>query len=147
MSRHSSVSRSDLAGRVLGVEHHGEAFPVRARRPFLGSSRFCLQSRLVEGPLVVGCLRVTGRFKPAQSHRGEAQAALRAVPRVTGPGRRPLLIRGNPLERMTGIEPALSAWEAGEPTVRWCFQAQRWPFEGPVWRLFRRAGARGGPSS
>jgi hypothetical protein len=25
------------------------------------------------------------------------------------------------------------------------FSAQRWPFEGPVWRLFRRAGARGGP--
>jgi hypothetical protein len=55
------------------------------------------------------------------------------------------LIRGNAVERMTGIEPALSAWEAGEPTVRWCFQAQRWPFEGPVWWLFRKAGARGGP--
>ena len=26
------------------------------------------------------------------------------------------LIRGNAVERMTGIEPALSAWEAGEPT-------------------------------
>ena len=35
------------------------------------------------------------------------------------------------LERMTGSNPALSAWEAYEPTARWCFQAQRWPFGGP----------------
>jgi hypothetical protein len=46
---------------------------------------------------------------------------------------------------MTGIEPALSAWEAGEPTFSWCFQTQRWPFGSPVWWLFRRVGARGGP--
>jgi hypothetical protein len=46
---------------------------------------------------------------------------------------------------MTGIEPALSAWEAGEPTSQVVFQAQKWPFEGPVWWLFRRIGARGGP--
>lgn len=36
---------------------------------------------------------------------------------------------------MTGIEPALSAWEAGEPTSHVVFQAQKWPFEGPVWWL------------
>jgi hypothetical protein len=36
------------------------------------------------------------------------------------------------MERMTGIEPALSAWEAGEPTRQGAFQAQTWPFEGPV---------------
>ena len=41
----------------------------------------------------------------------------------------------------------LSAWEAGEPTVRWCFQVQRWLFEGPGWWLFRRPGPVEGPSS
>jgi hypothetical protein len=49
------------------------------------------------------------------------------------------------LERMTGIEPALSAWEAGEPTSQVVFQAQTWPFGGPGWWLFRMVGARGGP--
>jgi hypothetical protein len=33
-----------------------------------------------------------------------------------GRSRKGPLIRGSPLERMTGIEPALSAWEAGEPS-------------------------------
>jgi hypothetical protein len=46
---------------------------------------------------------------------------------------------------MTGIEPALSAWEAGEPTSQVVFQAQTWPFGGPGWWLFRMVGARGGP--
>ena len=46
---------------------------------------------------------------------------------------------------MTGIEPALSAWEAGEPTVRWCFQAQTWGFEATFGAFFWRSGARGGP--
>jgi len=40
------------------------------------------------------------------------------------------LIRGNAVERMTGIEPALSAWEAGESTSQEVFQAQTWSFEG-----------------
>jgi hypothetical protein len=46
---------------------------------------------------------------------------------------------------MTGIEPALSAWEAGKPTVRWCFQAQRWPIEGLFDGLYGWVGARVGP--
>jgi hypothetical protein len=49
------------------------------------------------------------------------------------------------LERMTGIEPALSAWEANEPTSQGVFQAQARPFEGPFWWLIRRVGVRGGP--
>ncbi len=60
----------------------------------------------------------------------------------SGKGR---LTRGNSLERMTGIEPALSAWEAGESTRQVVFQAQTWPFEGPFRGFFRRVGARGGP--
>ena len=56
-----------------------------------------------------------------------------------------LPIRGNSLERMTGIEPALSAWEAGETTSQVVFQAQIWPFEGLLLWLFRRVGACGGP--
>jgi hypothetical protein len=47
--------------------------------------------------------------------------------------------------RMTGIEPALSAWEACEPTVRWCFQAQRWPFGACLVASLEGFGARGGP--
>ena len=35
------------------------------------------------------------------------------------------------LERTTGIEPAVSAWEAGGLTIRWCSQAETSPFEGP----------------
>jgi hypothetical protein len=62
-------------------------------------------------------------------------------PQLTGTfGKRASDQECNYLERMTGIEPALSAWEAGEPTVRRCFQAQKWPFEGPVWRLFTDEG-------
>jgi hypothetical protein len=49
------------------------------------------------------------------------------------------------LERMTGIEPALSAWEAGEPTSQVAFQAQIWPFEGTFGGLTGGLGARGGP--
>jgi hypothetical protein len=41
--------------------------------------------------------------------------------------------------------PSFSAWEAGKLTSQVVFQAQTWPFEGPVWWLFRRVGARGGP--
>jgi hypothetical protein len=55
------------------------------------------------------------------------------------------LTRSVVLERMTGIEPALSAWEAAEPTSQVVFQAQMWPFDGSVWGLFRNVGARGGP--
>ena len=32
-------------------------------------------------------------------------------------------------ELTQGAWRGLSAWEAGEPTVRWCFQVQRWLFE------------------
>lgn len=46
---------------------------------------------------------------------------------------------------MTGIEPALSAWEAGEPTSQVVFQAQTWPFEGTFGGLIGGLGARGGP--
>jgi hypothetical protein len=35
--------------------------------------------------------------------------------------------------------------EAGEPTVRWCFQAQRWPFEGLFGGPSGGVGAGGGP--
>src|SRR5215218_1001076 len=46
------------------------------------------------------------------------------------------------VERMTRIEFAFSAWEASEPTVRWCSQAQRWPFEGLFGDLSGEVGAR-----
>jgi len=61
-----------------------------------------------------------------------------------GPSGKQFLTGGDPWERMTGIEPALSAWEAGEPTSQVVFQAQTWPFG--AWLVaFRRVGAREGP--
>ena len=45
---------------------------------------------------------------------------------------------------MTGIEPALSGWEAGEPTSQVVFHAQIWPFEARFAGLFGGVGARGG---
>jgi len=70
------------------------------------------------------------------------EAYLRPLPH-TGRGVG-LLTRGE-VERTTGIEPAFSAWEAGETTSQVVFQAQIWPFEGLLLWLFRRVGACGGP--
>ena len=49
------------------------------------------------------------------------------------------------LERMTGIEPALSAWEAGEPTSQGVFHAQKSAFENQFCGVSAGVGARGGP--
>jgi hypothetical protein len=37
--------------------------------------------------------------------------------------------------------------EAGEPKARWCFQAQRWLFEGRLVAFLEGSGPVGGPSS
>ena len=51
------------------------------------------------------------------------------------------------LEQMTGIEPALSAWEAGEPTSPRVLHAQRSAFEDQFCGVSAGVGARGGPRS
>jgi hypothetical protein len=49
------------------------------------------------------------------------------------------------VERMTGIEPALSAWEAGEPTSQRALHAQRSAFEDQICGGYANVGARVGP--
>ena len=99
-----------------------------------------------------------GDDRPIREHRAkrlaEATAQLNSYISPTRGGlvQRPKIVTTTltgciVLERMTGIEPALSAWEAGEPTSQVLYQAQIWSFESPVWWLFWRVGARGGPSS
>jgi hypothetical protein len=46
---------------------------------------------------------------------------------------------------MTGIEPALSAWEDGEPTTHGRFCVQTSPFKARIRDLCEGVGARGGP--
>jgi hypothetical protein len=52
---------------------------------------------------------------------------------------------GRYVERMTGIEPALSAWEAAEPSRQRVLHAQRTSFEDQFCDVSAGVGARGGP--
>src|SRR5512132_1053428 len=54
-------------------------------------------------------------------------------------------VHDRPVRRLLAWLLTLSAWEAGEPTSQVVFQAQTRPFGVPVWWLFWRVGARGGP--
>jgi hypothetical protein len=72
------------------------------------------------------------RDQPGGFRGAERRPAAR-ISVAVGPGRsrKGPLIRGNPLERMTGIEPALSAWEAGEPTSQVVFSGSDVAVWGP----------------
>ena len=54
------------------------------------------------------------------------------------------LTRANSLERMTGIEPALSAWEAAEPASHEVSQPQTWSFEAQLVAFLYESGPVGG---